>query len=330
MRVEDSSQVSEARRLALAAGRSLGFDESLTGRTGLVVTELATNLLKHGGGGAILLRSIRRPEAPGLEILALDKGPGITRLAECLRDGHSTTGSPGTGLGAIQRLSSLFDVCAPPGKGTAVLSRISAASAPETVPPVAMNVGAVCVPAPSEEACGDAWAAHQGETRTTIAIADGLGHGILAAEASAEAMRVFERNVTESPKEILGRIHQALRSTRGAAVAVAEILHEERVVHYAGLGNTSGLILAGESSRNMVSENGTAGGEVRKIQEFTYPWPERGVLILHSDGLKSHWSMGGYPGLHLRHPSLVAGVLFRDHCRGRDDTCIVVAVPREG
>jgi hypothetical protein len=73
------------------------------------------------------------------------------------------------------------------------------------------------------------------------------------------------------------------------------------------------------------AHNGIAGHEARRIHEFSYPFPDDGLLVLHSDGLKSQWSLDGYPGLAERDPALIAGILFRDFNRGRDDVTVVVA-----
>ena len=116
----------------------------------------------------------------------------------------------------------------------------------------------------------------------------------------------------------------------GAAVAVAEVDLALSTLRYAGIGNLSGLIISGLSSYNLVSHNGTAGVEARKIQEFSYPWPENGLLVMHSDGVAAHWSLDDYPGLTLKAPPLIAGVLFRDHQRVRDDSTIVVAKASRG
>ena len=321
-RVEDSSHVGEARRMAAAMGWELGFDDTRVGHVAIAVTELAGNLLKHGGGGELLLRTLRYGSFPGLELLSLDKGPGIRNVAESLRDGHSTAGSPGTGLGAVQRLSSLFDLYTMPGQGTALLSHFWQGSPP--APPLPLEVGVVCLPVSGEEACGDAWVLHQSRERALVMVADGLGHGPGAAEAGAAAVKVVENHSDDAPAELIERLHAALRSTRGAAVAVAEVLWDRRSVRYAGVGNISGRIFSGEAICNMVSHNGTVGLEVRKIQEFTYPWPEDGLLVLHTDGLSARWSLDDYPGLQGRHPALIAGVLFRDHNRVRDDSGVVV------
>jgi hypothetical protein len=157
-------------------------------------------------------------------------------------------------------------------------------------------------------------------------VADGLGHGEHAAEASAKAVKVFEDSVDRTPAQTMERMHDALRGTRGSAVAVAELSFGQRLVRYAGVGNISGRIVASEGVHySMVSYNGTLGLEARKIQEFTYPWPNDATLILHSDGLGTHWNLEDYPGLRARHTAVVSGVLFRDHNRIQDDSTVVVA-----
>lgn len=328
LRVEDSSHVGEARRFAASLCRDLGFEESRAGEAGIIVTELATNLVKHtrGAGGDLVFRPIQVAGATGLDILSLDRGPGIANIGESLRDGYSTAGSLGTGFGAVRRLSSAFDLHSTPGKGLAVFSRLWQYAPPEHPP--ALAVGAVCLPVEGEQVCGDAWAMKPGGDATLFMVADGLGHGPGAAEAASQAVTSFERHAPRRPAELVALIHNALRSTRGAAVAVAEVAFGQRVVRFAGVGNISGLVLAGPDCRSMISHNGTAGVEVRKIQEFTYPWPDDGLIVLHSDGVATHWALEDYPGLARRAPALIAGVLFRDHNRLRDDSSVVVA--REG
>src|SRR5688572_12749729 len=111
--VTDPSQVGEARRRAAALAQRLGFDDTDAGKVAIVVTEAANNLVKHARDGEILLHPLEQDGTAGLEVLALDKGPGLD-LSRCLRDGFSTGGTPGTGLGAIARLSAVFDVHSSP------------------------------------------------------------------------------------------------------------------------------------------------------------------------------------------------------------------------
>ena len=119
-------------------------------------------------------------------------------------------------------------------------------------------------------------------------------------------------------------MHGALRHTRGAAVAIAEILLSQNLVRFAGIGNISARIITPTGSQNLISHNGIVGMEARKIMEFSYPWPAEGLLIMNSDGVNGHWNFDKYPGLRLRHPAIIAGVLFRDHRRESDDATVVV------
>jgi serine phosphatase RsbU (regulator of sigma subunit) len=255
-------------------------------------------------------------------VLALDRGPGVASFAEAMRDGHSSAGSPGTGLGAIRRLSNVFDVYSVPGAGVALLAAIW--PKPPAADASGLIAGGINVPYPGETVSGDAWAHHATPGRTVVLVADGLGHGVLAADASSAAVEIFRRHASLSPKDVLERVHDGLRGSRGGAVAVAEIDSGRGVLRFSGIGNIVGTILHDGKTRSVVSQHGTAGHLVKRLQEFQYPWAPGSTLVMHSDGLVSHWSLDRHPGLALRHPMLVAGVLYRDFRRGRDDASVVV------
>lgn len=321
VRVTEATAAAAARRQAVSLASQLGFSERETGRIGIVATELATNLFKHAGGGELVAGPLRGPR-PGLDLLALDKGSGIADLREAFRDGFSTAGSPGTGLGAVTRLSDFFDLYTLPGHGTAILARFWL---PRTGSSGSPELAGLRIARRGETACGDDWDASQHGQRTQILVADGLGHGERAAEASTEAVATFQRHRGESPAAILEAIHLALRGTRGAAVALLEADRGDGLIRYAGLGNITAAVLAPGASRRLASRNGTAGHFAARIQEFVYPIPPEALLVLHSDGLATHWNVELYPGLTGRHPGVVAGVLYRDFNRGRDDSTVVAA-----
>jgi anti-sigma regulatory factor (Ser/Thr protein kinase) len=332
-RIEDPSQVGEARRNARRLALDLDFNEQTAERAAIVVTEACTNLLKHAGNGQIIIgpgpalatMPSRQDAADSmlLEILALDRGPGIANLEESLQDGHSTTGTAGSGLGAIGRLSSYSEIYSRPGCGTAVLARISGKDGAILQP---AETGAVQVPKPGEEVCGDQWGEIRSDGRCIFLLADGLGHGTEAAIASNTAVDTMYKHPDLSPLELLAAIHDALRHTRGAAIAIAEIDREHGKVAFGGLGNICGTIFAnGAPPRRMVSTNGTAGVEARHIRLFTYPWTDGAALVMHSDGIGTHWNLSDYPGLAAHDPAVIAGVVYRDFSRGNDDATIVVA-----
>jgi anti-sigma regulatory factor (Ser/Thr protein kinase) len=323
--VTEASQVGEARRAAGALAARLGFDETEAGKVTLVVTEAANNLVKHGGGGELLLGVLEHGKVSGIEVLALDRGPGIADISRCLRDGFSTSGTPGTGLGAIGRLSTSFDVHSTLQLGTVLWARLWSGPLAPTRSTGGLDLGSVSLPHKDERVSGDAWGMEQTAGRFVILVADGLGHGPVAAEAAREAVRIFRENATSDPAETIHNIHAALRSTRGAAVAAIAIDIEGEEVRCAGVGNISGTIWAAGTSRSLVSHNGTVGHQIYKVQEFRYPFPRGALLVLHSDGLATSWRLDKYPGLATRHPSLVAAVLYRDFNRGRDDVTVLAA-----
>lgn len=328
--ITDSSQVSVGRRAATELCRRNGFSDTLAEKAALIATELGSNLVKHGAGGEMYLQMAR--EAGGgdvFEVVAIDKGPGIVNAAQCLSDGYSTSGSPGTGLGAVRRLSDVFDLYSQPGHGTIVLSRLLSAPMPSVARMKALEIGSISKPKKGEEVCGDHWSMAEQRGQWQFLVADGLGHGALASEAAMEAARLFRTTRSRTLPDLLDAIHHALRSTRGAAVAIADVDVGRQLVRFAGVGNIAGAIVSAAGMRNMVSLNGTAGVELRKITEFSYPWPDDGLLVLHSDGLISHWNIDAYPGLYQRHPAVIAAVLYRDHDRGRDDVTVVVAKQKE-
>jgi anti-sigma regulatory factor (Ser/Thr protein kinase) len=326
--VEEQSQVAEARRMARARAENLGFDETRTEHVAIVATEAATNILQHAGRGEILVNTIppRDPNSePGMEILALDRGPGIDNLERCLADGYSTASTPGGGLGAIFRLSTFADVYSRAGKGTVVLARWEEQPKNGWRPAPPLAVGALNVCKPGETFCGDAWGTVQNPDHSTVLVADGLGHGYEASMASNDAVRIFLENGSLQPQPILQFAHLALRSSRGAAVAAARIDHDRQVLTFCGVGNVAAQIYSGTQPRqHLVSLNGTVGHQAHQFREFSYPWPDDGILVLHSDGLMSATSLEAHPGLASRHPSLIAGLLYRDYVRGNDDATVVV------
>jgi anti-sigma regulatory factor (Ser/Thr protein kinase) len=320
--VTHSSQVAEVRRAVAKMAKERGFEENDIGRASIVTTELSTNLIKHGGGGDLLLSDYKDETGSGIEVLSVDRGPGMVDVSLCIRDGYSTAGSAGQGLGAVIRQSQAFDIYSRPGLGTIVLARLSSGRSAPPDEPFA-RWGAVNLPKNGEPVCGDSWHVAALPLADLVVVADGLGHGSLAADASLSAVRLFQKYATMPVQMILERIHTGLRATRGAAVAVARIDYSTRQVEFAGIGNISGSLVTTHGTKKMISINGTAGHIARKIQVFNYPFDAPPMTILHSDGVATSWNLERYPGLLQRHPSLISAMLYRDFHRARDDATVV-------
>jgi anti-sigma regulatory factor (Ser/Thr protein kinase) len=315
--VSDASSVGEVRRSAMHASRRLEFDETRAGELALLATEVTRNVLIHGGGGHVIVSGIREEGYPLARILAIDKGPGIASIAQAFTDGYSTAGTMGNGLGAMKRIASGLEVFTGPG-GTIVLIQIGESSKEN------LEIAGMVLPYPGEQACGDGWVFHRGTDKTVALLVDGIGHGIGAADAAREAIGTFRKYADDGPGEILTRIHEALRKTRGAVAAVAEVRPFEKTLLFAGVGNISAKLLESDGSRGLVSHNGTLGSTAPRIQEFQYEWSPQSTLIMHSDGLHTRWDLGAYAGLVTKHPAVIIGALLRDFRRERDDASVLV------
>lgn len=320
--VVHASDISAARRAGQKMAVELGFTESRAGQLALIITEAGTNLLKHAGEGVLYLSPAQSEGVPGVDVLAVDNGPGIADLDACLRDGMSTAGTAGTGLGALRRLSDEFDVWSNPGSGTLFFMRLWRDEAGPGL--CRVEIGALTVPLAGEDECGDGWGVTCDLGGATLLAVDGLGHGPDAAAAASAALRQLQRLPRSEPTELVNAAHEALRGTRGAALAAARIDFENDVIRLAGIGNIGAYVIDGDSRRALVSHNGIVGHNMRKVQEFSVPCPPGAVCILHSDGIQTQWDLDRYPGLMARSPALVAAMLMRDFIRRRDDAMVLV------
>lgn len=326
--VGEPSEIAAARRAGNTLARRLGYDDVRTGQLAIVISEAATNIVKHAGHGEILLRKVTRGGVDGIEVLAIDKGPGMRNVSQYMQDGQSTAGTYGVGLGAIRRLSQEFDLYSLPGLGTVLMMVVWGPTANAATPAEPnWQVGAVCLPLASEEVSGDAWNVVFEGHELSLMMADGLGHGPDAAEPSERASALLENcapGLAPLPGNFLKLAHAALAGTRGAAMAVAHIDSDRRELRFAGVGNIAACALDHGQTRHLLSHNGIVGSNLRKVQEFLHPWQSGTLLVMHSDGLHTRWDLDQYPGLAHCHPALVAAVLYRDFSRGRDDVGVVV------
>lgn len=330
--VQDSTRVRDARVAAEAAGAHAGLDAHRTAIAALVSTELATNLLKHAGGGRLLVDLVECPgpgaRGPAVQIAALDHGPGIPDVTAALRDGYSTSdASLGAGLGTCMRISSAFDLYSS-HRGTVSVARVDQ-SAGRRRTASACRVGGINIPLARAEHSGDAWSCVSSDSRLTLLLADGLGHGAKAAQASGAAVDELHRVGHLAPAEILRHLHTALRPTRGAAVAVAQLDTVSGQLAFAGVGNIGARLHAAGSWEHLISHPGIVGAQFPASVPVSRRHRAPGsLLVLHSDGLPSRWVPPADPALLTRDPAVVAATVLRDASSAaspvRDDTCVAV------
>jgi anti-sigma regulatory factor (Ser/Thr protein kinase)/serine/threonine protein phosphatase PrpC len=325
MPVTEVSAAGGVRRSAVALGEEVGLPAGPLANLAIVATEIATNVARHADDGRILLRLRRDADRVGIELVATDRGPGMADVVAATRDGHSTAGTLGVGLGAITRLADEFDAYSLPGSGTVLAVTLWAAGPAK---PGQAHTGwatGLSRPIEGEQVCGDAYAVREVDGRRQILLCDGLGHGPLAASAAQAVINEFAAAPARGPKDVMDHIHQRTRHTRGTVAGIAELDAAGAVVRFAGIGNISAVIVAGDQRRTFVSLPGVLGQQRRESREFEYPMPDDGLVILHSDGLTDRWSLDAYPGLRDHTPLVIAATLLRDAARRRDDAAVLVA-----
>jgi anti-sigma regulatory factor (Ser/Thr protein kinase) len=320
LRVEDPSAAAACRAAALALAGRLDFPAARTDQVALAVTEAASNLDKHASQGAMLLRIGRDGGKPGIEMVTIDSGPGMLDTSAALRDGHSTSGTLGIGLGAIRRLADFCDLYSVPGHGTVLVARFW----PTPCPGRPRYAGLVR-PITGETECGDAFGAAEMDDSVIGVLCDGLGHGPLAATAAMEAVKAILEEPAAEPAALVERAHRRMNHTRGGAIGVVQVAGP--VIRFAGLGNITAMILAEGTRRGMLSVPGIAGHQARAIRQFEYDAPPGAAIVLHSDGISNRWDPRVLPGLNARDPLVVAAALLAEAGTRRDDAGLLVLKP---
>lgn len=312
----------EARRAAELLAREQGFNDLAAGRLALAVTELGTNLVRHAREGVLLLGA--GPQGD-VELQSWDRGPGMD-VARCLQDGYSTAGSSGQGLGAVRRATDRFSAYSLPGRGSVIAARVCMPAPAVAAPP--FDIAALGLPAPGERVSGDGWGMREQASNTLLMVADGLGHGPDAAVAADAALAALQGARSDSPAAVLEGAHEGMRTTRGAAAAIAAFGADHVRLSFAGAGNICARLISGVADRSLLSQHGTLGVQIRRLQDVAYDWPPHAILVMHSDGIVTRWTLDDAPGLLQCDAAVIAGWILRDHSRGRDDATVVVVKRR--
>ena len=319
--VEDVSQVGHARRTAQRLAEQAGFDEADCGRVALVVTELASNIIKHAQSGELHLRGLPSDVSgavAGVEILAIDRGKGFD-VQSCMADGFSTRGTQGIGLGSVLRQAQVFDVHSD-SRGSVLLARFFARKAMVSD----LRMGITQHSLHDDPACGDVWEVAIKGQQVSIMMIDGLGHGPEAEDAGMAGARAFIRSSFADPGVLLDDLHFEMRGSRGGAAALAQFDGASGKLRFIGIGNIGATLIGDDKTRGIPSHPGIVGLQYRKVAPIDYADCTGQLLILFSDGLQSRWNLRDYPGLIYRHPAIIAAVLHRDYSRGRDDVTVLV------
>lgn len=311
----------EIHSLALSAG----LNETKVGHIDIVVAEMVTNLVKHAKNGQLLVKLVEENERQGIELISIDTGPGMADINRMMADGVSTKNTLGHGLGAMKRLSDIFQAYSIKDWGTIILARLFATETTAVKKTEKTIVRSIVTPKTGETACGDGVYTVQNSKHVKIFLGDGLGHGVDAEKAVEAAGKAFLASNETDPVSIIREINTATRKTRGLVGTAAVFDRTEKKWSICGVGNVITKIMGPTLVKSYMSYNGIIGlnlPNTLNAQQVTYEKDQ--CLIMSSDGLKSRWETIKYYGINRYDPSVLAAALMKDFIRGTDDSSVVI------
>ena len=303
---------------------SAGFSENKVGEIDLVIAELVSNLVKHAGGGRLLVKLIEESDLQGIEIISVDDGIGMTDISKMVADGVSTKNTLGHGLGAMRRMSDVFQVYSHKDWGTVILIRIFEKSLPHFKKPPVADIKTVITPKPGETACGDGFYSVVNSRYIKLLLGDGLGHGPDAEKAVRMAGEAFTNCVENEPPEIIRYINGQVKRTRGLVASVAVFDMQARKWKICGVGNITTRITQPDGMKNYTAYNGIIGLNVpNTLNSVEVDFEKNQYVLMCSDGLKTKWDLVKYPAILRYDLSILCSTLLKDHSRNTDDMSVM-------
>ncbi len=316
----DDASIAVAREQVRARGAAVGLDATTCENLAASVSELARNQLRHAVGGAIGFRAVARGDVPGLEVVAADRGPGIADPTAAFASATRIAGSLGVGVGAAYRLAHELDADVRWGEGTCIAVRAFAAAVPRSELAV---LGRACR---GEPISGDHALVRRGARDVTIAVVDGLGHGVLAREPADAAIAEVDRDPDRALDELAIATDTALAGTRGVVMAAVRLTVPAAELAHAGVGNVAvRLVGLDGKQRILAAHGGVLGGSTRPRRAAIERVAMAGeVVVVATDGLTSRIDLEHELALLRRPPMLLAHHLVTTYGRTDDDVTVVV------
>lgn len=336
--IHDETDVGFARRSVRVMAERAPFSQEQLAHIDLLSTELASNLVVHRAvEGHLFFQLVSRGDNIGIEIVSVDRGPGIPSVHEAMRDGYSIRGSLGIGLGTVSRCADVFDIhslpvgreCFSPRfwrpEGTLVLAQKWLA--PLATTEEAWRVVGHTEPCPGERYNGDGFRVWKTSERLRAVVCDGLGHGLFAHEVTQKVLAFCEDHLWAPPIVLLTEMHPHLRKTRGCAIAIVDIDRAEGSLSYIIIGNI-GIRMYPRANASFLPHRGILGlHRLPTLRLRTVDWRPDATLLISSDGLSHRWELEkvtASPHLLSHEPSLLRHLLLRDHRRSSDDVTLLI------
>ncbi len=316
------ADVPKARRLAGTTAAAVGFPPDACAELVLVASELATNLVKHAGGGRLIFSTLHEAGRKGLQIESLDHGPGIADLRKSVCDGYSTAGSLGVGLGAVNRLMDELKIRARAKGGMKLVCRKWLRQAVLPLADSPLDFGAAS--RAKREDNGDDFVIKQWGAHALVGVIDGCGHGSPAHRAARIARHYVEGHFDRPLGEIFSGVELACQGSRGVVMALLRFNWNESEVIAASVGNVEARIFDAGHSLPVRVRRGILGVHAPRPLLTTLPWTRTSVAVLFSDGVSSRWgpeAIASWTGLKA---DAMAQAVLRAHGKTADDATVLV------
>ncbi len=326
LHISHSSEVKMADRAAKTMALTLGFNEKESEEIALVTRELASNLIKHAKKGTLTLTPLNENNNAGIQIESADNGPGIADVEHEIKDGFSTTGSLGYGLGTVNRLMDRFDITSHCGKesGTHIVCKRWLRKTTRSEMPCPLDVGAATRSHPGMTMNGDAFVIKKWDQSILAGIIDGLGHGQFAHRASQKARLYIESHYDQLLEEIFRGVERSCHATRGVVMAIARFDWDLGKLTFASLGNIEARVFGSPEPMNFSIRRGILGVKMIKPVITEHRWEPHYIMTLYSDGIKSHWRWEDFPDLLNESSNTIAKRLLGTLARDSDDATVIV------
>lgn len=323
VRTIDDASVAVVRAEVRRRGAAIGLALETCERLAAAASEVAHNQLRHAVDGVVALREIARGAVPGLEVIAADRGRGITDPTAALTGagGLGPASGLGVGLGAAYRLADEVDADVRLGAGTCLWLRGFAEPVPRSEIAI---VGRACA---GEQVSGDEALFVRRPDSMVVAVIDGVGHGAPAREAALLAAREVRAHAVRSPDELLGVIDGALVGTRGVVAAIARVEHDPATIVHAAAGNVTSRLVGKDGAMHLfggVSRTLGARQPPRRITVERVATRAHATLVMYSDGLTSAVDLAGARDLLREPPLVIAHQLLVRYGRANDDATVAV------
>lgn len=325
-KIDDRSLIAFIKREIHNLALQLGFTPHRAAETDIIVAELTSNLMKFANGGELLYRANIDGEYKEIEIYCLDKGVGFDNVVKIMNDGYSSSNTLGHGLGSIKRLSNDFQIYSMKNWGCVQYVKICEKPDLEIHSAKSgLNHATIAVNYPGEKLCGDGYYIKQTSKGFQIFVGDGLGHGESANEAVEAAIKAFRQTIETEPAAILRDIHIKVKKTRGLVATIASVDYKSEVWNICGIGNINTRIYNGLDNKTYTPYNGIIGHNVpRTLNNTIVPYRRHQIIIMHSDGLRTRWSLNDLTSIFKQSPNIIASALYKENIRGNDDATILV------